>query len=188
MTRASVKNNIKAASSKRVFCKSTIVKGINKGFFCAKLDCKKKNHRNIATHLELPKFIVDIVEDNKTDFDNQKLISFFDYCSSNCESLQNEKLMEHIMYITELFGKQTIFIKYVYFIYMLQLFDTPKMYKFINSFPTLRNSILNRIVNFQKQHTQNLKYIKFVVYLNEKFTVDGKFFCRENNLIDSANS
>lgn len=31
-----------------VFCKSTVKIGINRGFYCAKLDCKIKTHINIG--------------------------------------------------------------------------------------------------------------------------------------------
>ena len=50
MTVASKKNIMKAcaAGSKKVFCKSTIKTGINRGFYCAKLDCKIKTHINIG--------------------------------------------------------------------------------------------------------------------------------------------
>ena len=182
MTRAAMKNNMKAISSKKVFCKSTIKRGINKGFYCAKLDCKKQNHLNIAQHLGLPKFMVDVVENNKTEFNHKKLISFFDFCSSNVLS-EDKICVDHIKYILMLAYDKKQVVKYIYIIYLYKLFDTPIMHNFVNKYSEFINTSRNKLLEFQNTKP-NKNNINFVVYLNETFVHDQKFFSRKKNVID----
>ena len=188
MTVASMKNNMKAIATKKSFCKSTIKKGFNKGFFCSKLDCKFKTHKNIGKYLDLPKFMVDVVEDNKDSFDYKKLTDIFENCQK-FDKIPVENAIDYIKYLFVENEKQEYqVVKYIYVIYTYKLFDIPCMKKFINNYEKFRIAAHDKLLELQKNIPNCVDNIKFSVYLNEQFVANEEFFSREKNITKKMTS
>ena len=82
---------------KSMLCK-TILKRGNKGLFCLRKNCNIKNHNNIAVYLNLPKEIVDKLENRKSVFDYYKLVDTFEFFS-NEQNILTDKYESNIMFI-----------------------------------------------------------------------------------------
>ena len=185
MTVAAKKNIMKACAtgSKKVFCKSTIARGINRGFYCTKLDCKLKTHSNIGVYLNFPKFMIEIVEDNKDQFD-------FKFLKQIYRKFSSKMLFDTVEYVDTIkifLSKIEDFshaVKIVYIQYIFKLLDTYSMNNFVNKYPQFKIAVNNKMCEFQNDRnviSENHK--KFVVYMNKNFETGKKYLSRKKNVL-----
>lgn len=188
MTVASHRNIIKACAprSKKVFCKSTIKTGINRGFYCARLDCKIKSHGNFGTYLHFPKFMVEIIENNKYQFNCNFFISTYKKFST--KTLFDCK--EYIFTIKNLLEKIESLtrsdIKIIFAFYMFKLLDTYSMNNFVNKHPKFKKTVDDKILEFQNYNevsSDNIK--KFIVHINQYFETGKKFLSIKKNVLEN---
>ena len=167
-------------------CKTVLKCGPNAGLFCLRTNCRLKNHGNIASYLKLPKEIVNETEKYKKMFDYNKLVSIFEKCSAEKDLKDLDNLGNIIDYVFSLPDIENKKMKFVVFIYIYIIFDTPLMRLYLNTYFKDFYLIANyKIREFST--CSNPKYKIFVSYIKETFVENQLFFCRKKNLKYSFN-
>jgi len=187
MTVASKRNIMKACAprSKKIFCKSTIKTGINRGFYCARLDCKTKSHSNFGIYLRFPKFMVEIIENNKNKFDYNFYIST--YKKFSAKTLFDCK--EYIVVIKNLLDKftdESVDVRIVFAFYLYKLLDTYSMNNFVNKHLKFKKTVDDKMLEFQNDITVSSdNHKKFIVHINQYFETGKKFLSRKKNVLEN---
>ena len=187
MTVAAKKNIMKACApgSKKVFCKSTVKRGINRGFYCAKLDCKLKTHSNIGLYLNIPKFMIEIIEDNKDQFDFKLLKEIYIKFSSKIRHDITEYVDTLKMLLSKIDNTSSYTVRIVYSLYIFKLLDTYSMNNFVNKFPQFKIALHNKICEFQNERNIFSEiHKKYIVYMNKNFETGKKYLSIKKNIIE----
>ena len=170
-------------------CKTVLKCGPNAGLFCLRTNCNLKNHGNIASYLKLPKEIVNATEKYKKMFDYNKLVSIFEKCSvekdlKDWDNLRN--IVDDLNYMFSLSDNLKNNMKFVAFICMYSVFDTPLMRLYFDTYFKDFYPIANdKIREFST--CSNPKYKIYVSYIKETFVANQRFFCRKKNLKHNFN-
>jgi len=186
MTVAAKKNIMKACAtrSKKVFCKSTIKRGINSGFYCTKLDCKLKTHSNIGVYLNMPNFMIEIIEDNKEQFDFKFLKNIYRKFSSKMR-FDTVEYIDTIKIFLSKIEDASHTVKIVYALYIYKLLDTYSMNNFVNKHPRFKIAVHNKMCEFQNDRNAISEiHKKFIIYMNKNFETGKKYLSRKKNVLE----
>ena len=172
-------------------CQSIIKSGKNEGSVCNRDRCHY--HFNLGDFFKLPAEFRKVIDENREFYDKYWYLEITDmfYKCENATCKPNDKVLQsYIRIMLSLIGMTTKKeIRYVLFIIMYRLFDTPAMHEMINKdtqkYKTFHNCINNKIAETiidvnSRPKTEFCN--QFIRYIENNLQPNRKYLFRNKNV------